>query len=227
METYPLRTRRVPSADAQRSTGRSRPCVLATINLRIDLRNLLLDALEPNTVQWGKGLDSVRVIDDTTYELNLTDGTTFTTPILIGADGAFSKITPLLHSVRPPYSGVTMYDMQIPAAAMSKQIRERVGTGALWILGQGKGIMLQMNSSGKCKIYAALNVDHKYVDENPLPKVGSRRNWIKTMYPGWDALVEEVIDACEEETIVPRRIYAYDPKHTWTTNLKGVTLMGE
>lgn len=110
---------------------------------------------------------------------------------------------------------------------MSGQMRDYVGTGAAFILGDSKLLMPQMNSSGKCKVYAGLKADHSYMDDHPLPEVGKRREWIKALYAGWGKEVEDLIDACEEETVVPRRIYAYDPDHGWTTDLKGVTIMGE
>ncbi|ORY34122.1 hypothetical protein BCR39DRAFT_237191, partial [Naematelia encephala] len=101
---------------------------------RTDLRNLLLKSLAPDTVKWGHGVKSCTALDNETYQITFEDGTSSTTKILVGADGTFSRIRPLLHDVKPPYSGCSMYDMLIPASQMTPSLREFVGAGAAMVL---------------------------------------------------------------------------------------------
>ncbi|ORX36224.1 hypothetical protein BD324DRAFT_591423 [Kockovaella imperatae] len=190
------------------------------------LRDLLLGSLEPGTIQWNHGVGSTRVIDNDTYEVTFLDGTSITTNILIGADGTFSRVRPLLHSTKPTYNGISLYDMLIPESSMTPSIREFVGSGMCIVLGDGKAFIPQMNSAGKCKVYAELKCDEKWLEQNKLPETG-KREWINKLYPGWTKGVEECIMAVDESTITPRRLYAFDSKFRWSSDLSGVTIMGD
>src|SRR5207244_6926091 len=74
---------------------------------RTELRAILLDSLAPGAVRWGCDLRSVRQAHDTTYELLFEDDLTETFDLVIGADGAWSRVRPLLSSATPAYTGVT------------------------------------------------------------------------------------------------------------------------
>ena len=93
------------------------------------------------------------------------------------------------------------------------------------VMDEGKVLLPQMNSGGKCKVYAGLHVEEKWLDEHPLPDKG-KKEWIKGLYDGWTEEVREIIMACDEETLVPRRIYAYDPALRWKSDMSGVMVIG-
>ncbi|MEU4746238.1 FAD-dependent monooxygenase, partial [Actinosynnema sp. NPDC023658] len=58
------------------------------------LRTLLLDSLQPRTVRWGQALERVSGPTDGPRTLHFTDGTTAEADLVIGADGAFSRVRP-------------------------------------------------------------------------------------------------------------------------------------
>lgn len=70
------------------------------------LRKMLVDSLEPGTIRWGSKVVAVRSVGSG-HELELTDGRTVHADLLIGADGAWSKVRTLLTSVQPEYTGIT------------------------------------------------------------------------------------------------------------------------
>src|SRR6201999_3924366 len=125
--------------------------------LRGDLRRILLDSLPAGTVQWGKKLATVSPRGDGRYELAFADGTTATTSLLGGADGAWSKDRPLLSGARPEYTGITFVetylrdvDQRHAAAAAA------VGDGAMYALTPGKGITAHREAGGVLHTYVQL-----------------------------------------------------------------------
>lgn len=65
---------------------------------RTELRALLLDSLHPGRVVWGHRLSRADRLSDGRYELTFAHGSRRTTDLLIGADGAWSRVRPLLSS---------------------------------------------------------------------------------------------------------------------------------
>lgn len=72
---------------------------------RGQLRDLLLRSLTEGTVQWGRSLESVSEPADGVRTLRFTDGTTVEADLVIGADGAFSRVRPALSPATPGYTG--------------------------------------------------------------------------------------------------------------------------
>ena len=96
------------------------------------------------------------LLGDGRHELTFADGSTVTTGLLVGADGAWSKIRPLLSDATPEYVGTTfietyLYDVdeRHPATA------EAVGGGSLFALTPGKGIVAHREAGGVLHTYVA------------------------------------------------------------------------
>lgn len=124
---------------------------------RAELRQLLLDSLPAGTVRWGRKVEAVRALGGG-HEVSFPDGTTVTADLLVGADGAWSRVRPLLSDATPTYSGASFVetwlhdgDTRHPAAAQA------VGGGSLFALAPGKRIQAHRERGGTLHTYVALS----------------------------------------------------------------------
>ncbi|WWC61707.1 uncharacterized protein I303_104292 [Kwoniella dejecticola CBS 10117] len=193
---------------------------------RTDLRNLLIKSLSPSTIKWDHRITSVTALSPSSYQITFVDKPTITTPYLVGADGTFSLVRPLLHDLKPDYSGISMYELEILPSNLTPALEQYIGKGALIVLDDGKALMPQMNSGRKCKIYLALKVPFDWQKENPLPDT-NKREWLVNLFNGWLPQAKEIIMASQEDSIGQRKIYQFDPELTWDTDKTGVTIMGD
>jgi 2-polyprenyl-6-methoxyphenol hydroxylase-like FAD-dependent oxidoreductase len=63
---------------------------------RGQLRDLLLNSLPPAALRWGKKAASAQALGGGRHQVTFADGTAITTDLLVGADGAWSRIRPLV-----------------------------------------------------------------------------------------------------------------------------------
>lgn len=83
---------------------------------RVLLRSMLLDSLVCESVRWGMKLSKVEPHqpDDHTYDLHFTNGHIEKGfDIVVGADGAWSKVRQLVSDARPFYSGISGLDVKL------------------------------------------------------------------------------------------------------------------
>ncbi len=126
--------------------------------LRGDLRRILLESLPAETIQWGKKVTGVAALGAGRHELTFADGSTVSTELLVGADGAWSKIRPLLSDAKPEYVGTTFIETYLydaderhPSAAAA------VGGGGMFALAPGKGIVAHREVGSVLHTYVELN----------------------------------------------------------------------
>ena len=125
---------------------------------RGDLRRVLLDSLPDGTIRWGRKVTGARPLGDGRHTLTFADGETVTTSLVVGADGAWSKIRALLSEVVPEYVGTSFVetylldaDVRHPASAAA------VGGGSLFALAPGKGVLAHRETDGALHAYIAIS----------------------------------------------------------------------
>ena len=109
---------------------------------RGELRRILLESLPSDTVRWGHKLQSIEAVEGGRHGLSFADGRSTTTELLVGADGAWSKVRPLLSSAQPVYTGLTYVETFLHSSDTRHQTAAlAVGGGSLFALSPGKGII--------------------------------------------------------------------------------------
>ncbi|RNG24094.1 FAD-dependent oxidoreductase [Streptomyces botrytidirepellens] len=188
---------------------------------RYALRGLLLDSLPRGTVRWGHKVRSATVSPAGRPALTLADGETVEADLLVGADGAWSRIRPLLSDARPVYSGVTLMDGQLEdVGTRHRALAELVGHGTMFALGDEKGVIAQRIGGDRIRVYSTVKVPEAWADTEA---VATKR--VLDLFPDWDDGLRALI-ADSDGPLVPRPIYALPVGHRWE-RVPGVTLLGD
>jgi 2-polyprenyl-6-methoxyphenol hydroxylase-like FAD-dependent oxidoreductase len=195
---------------------------------RAELRAMLLDSLAPSVVRWGHHLHSVRQVNDDTHELVFENGLTESFDLVVGADGAWSRVRPLLSSATPTYAGVTFIevglddvDQQHPALA------QLVGHGSMHALSDNKGLIAQRNGHAHIKVYAAMRISEKWETSNGFDAGNPQtaRAWLLNYFSDWDQSLLALIQESNGRFVV-RPLYEMPIGHRWNSHA-GVTLLGD
>ncbi|WP_437665261.1 FAD-dependent oxidoreductase [Sorangium sp. So ce1182] len=194
--------------------------------LRGDLRRILLDSLPPDAVQWGRKLTGVRALGDGKHELTFADGSTVTAGLVVGADGAWSKIRPLLSDAKPEYVGTAYIETYLlDADARHSASAKLVGGGALYALTPGKGIITHRETNGVLHTYVALTKPKAWIESIDFTDPKTARARVAAELEGWAPALTALITDGETDP-VPRMIHKLPAGHRWD-RVPGVTLLGD
>lgn len=193
--------------------------------LRGDLRKLLLDSLPDETVRWGKKLERVSALGGGRHEIGFADGSTAQTDLLVGADGAWSRVRPLVSDAWPIYVGATFIetylhdvDRRHPASAGI------VGPGAMYAPAPGQAIFAHREAGNVLHSYIELRRPAEWfaaIDFNDP----SAKDIVADEFDGWaPALTALITDS--DTPLMPRPIHALPIGHRWD-RVPGVTLLGD
>ncbi|MEV1248464.1 NAD(P)/FAD-dependent oxidoreductase [Nonomuraea sp. NPDC050022] len=193
---------------------------------RGDLRQTLLDSLPAGTVRWGHKVSGARALGEGRHEVTFADGTTIVTSLLVGADGAWSRVRPLLSTATPAYTGMSFVetylfdaDTRHPAAAKA------VGGGSMGAPAPGKAILAHRESGGTLHAYVALTEPQDWfaaIDFTDAAASGAR---IAQEFHGWAPELTALITDSDTAPVL-RPFYALPIGHQWD-RLPGVTLLGD
>ncbi|WP_055528816.1 FAD-dependent oxidoreductase [Streptomyces graminilatus] len=193
---------------------------------RGELRQLLLDSLPGGTVRWGRKVSGTRALGDGRHEVTFADGTSVTTGLLVGADGAWSRVRPLLSDATPEYVGMSVVDTYLfdsdtrhPAHAKT------VGGGAMLALAPGKGLAAHRESGGTLHTYVMLAGSQEWfagIDFTD-PAAGIAR--IAREFDGWAPELTALITDGDSAPVL-RALNSLPADHRWD-RAPGVTLIGD
>ncbi|MFI6359017.1 FAD-dependent oxidoreductase [Streptomyces sp. NPDC050743] len=191
---------------------------------RADLRNLLLDSLPEDVVRWGHAFQCAD-----NGLLHFADGSSATYDLLVGADGAQSRVRALLTDARPAHIGQNVVEIGIPDIDRTHpDLAAMVGRGNYWVLGNGISLAAQRNGDGRVRIGISFyNTGEDWFATSGIPfdDPAAARARLIDLLPGWDSRITALIAACDD-TVVPRSITALPVGLTWPST-PGVTLLGD
>ncbi|MFF1488263.1 FAD-dependent oxidoreductase [Streptomyces sp. NPDC058319] len=193
---------------------------------RGELRRVLLDSLPEGTVRWGSKVTGARTLADGRHEVAFADGGTVVTALLVGADGAWSRVRPLLSDAVPAYAGASFVetylfdaDTRHPAAAKA------VGGGAMMALAPGGGIQAHREEGGRLHTYVALSRPREWFAAVDFSDTAGAIARIAQEFDGWAPELTSLLTDSDSAPVL-RPLYGLPAGHRWD-RVPGVTLIGD
>jgi len=198
---------------------------------RGQLRQMLLDSLPSGVVRWDHELSAARQQDGETFELEFRNGSRDTFDLVVGADGAWSRIRPLLSDAQPIYSGVMFVSLGIDDADVRHpDLSQFVGRGMMFALGDSKAIIGHRDANAHLGIYAGMRVPEDWIATSGLDWSSDEatRTSLVTQFSDWSEDLLQLIykSGSHSERVAPRPIYALPVGHRWEYR-PGATLLGD
>ena len=193
---------------------------------RGELRQMLLDSLPASTVRWGHKVSGVRPLGEGRHEVTFANGATVVTRLLVGADGAWSRVRPLLTTITPEYTGMSFVETYLfDADTRHPACAKAVGGGSMGAPAPGKVIMAHREKGGTLHTYAALTRPRDWFATIDFTDSAAAAARIAQEFDGWAPELTALITDSDTEP-VHRPFYALPIGHRWE-RVAGVTLLGD
>ncbi|MEU7162081.1 FAD-dependent oxidoreductase [Streptomyces chrestomyceticus] len=192
------------------------------------LRGLLLDALAPGTVRWGSAVGGAVPLGDGTCRLEFADGTSEVFDLVVGADGAWSRVRPAVSDALPAYTGVAFVETGFDDSDVRHPALARlVGPGTLVAESGSTILFAQRNSNGHIRTYVAFRapLDWHTAAGLDVEDTAAMRAYLGTRLDGWaEGLRYAMLNG--DHGFANRPLFALPVPHTWE-HVPGVTLLGD
>ncbi|MFJ6700598.1 FAD-dependent oxidoreductase [Streptomyces sp. NPDC091272] len=192
------------------------------------LRDLLLNSLRPGTVRWGHTLTSVEGRGARPRQLRFADGTAVEADLVIGADGAWSKVRRAVSPAVPRYTGISFLEARFhDVERRHPEIAALVGQGSAAAADGERGLFAQRNSGGHIRVYVIQRVAQDWITAAglTLQDTDGIRALLVERFRDWSPALRRLLTD-NDGRYVDRPINALPVPHTWDPD-PAVTLLGD
>ncbi|MFC5663918.1 FAD-dependent oxidoreductase [Kitasatospora misakiensis] len=191
-----------------------------------ELRQILIDSLPAGTVRWGHKVTGARALGEGRHEVAFAAGGTVVTNLLVGADGAWSRVRPLLSDAVPEYAGTSfaetyLYEADTRHAAAAKA----VGGGSLMVPSPGRELFAHRESGDTLHTYALLTRPQDWFAAIDFTDAAAATARIAEEFDGWAPELTALITEGDTAPVL-RPHYTLPIGHRWE-RVPGVTLVGD
>lgn len=187
------------------------------------LRMLLLESLQEDTVVWDSQFISAERQGDG-WLLHFKNNASAYADIVIGADGANSRIRLYITGIKPFYTGISgllgsVHDPEQTAP----HIYELLKGGKIMAYGGGKCFIVASKGDGSMSFYISYKTG-----EHSLKNLADKAHilsWFKNDFSGWATVWHQLLEHAETP-LMPVPVYCMPPDQSWET-LPNLTLIGD
>jgi len=191
------------------------------------LRDILLDALNPGTLVWDSQVVSIEKSEGK-WKLLFKNGSSVVADIVIGADGANSKIRPMVTPIKPLYSGVTILEKKIDDAQVNApRIYELLKGGKIMAFGDSKSITMSAKGDGSIDFYIGLKKSEGWATESgtDFKDGGQMLDWFQKEFSAWNEIWLELF-TYHKTYFIPRPQYFMPLDQYWDAQ-PDITIIGD
>ncbi|KAN0016300.1 hypothetical protein ACTFIU_006264 [Dictyostelium citrinum] len=207
---------------------------------RGDLRDIIMDSLLPDTIEWDYHFKSLKQIENDQIELTFTnnDGTLVRDPVIadlvIGCDGVHSKVRKYvtLDQFKPEYMGITMIEGEVVDAKNTcPEIYNLVNQGLMFVMEDGIVMIAQQKSDGNIVFSFAQKVDKDWIknqgfDLSSTSNSSDIKQFLKNkLIPSWSPIFHRLIDL-SITPFKPRVLYRAPINQEWKSQ-PNITIIGD
>jgi 2-polyprenyl-6-methoxyphenol hydroxylase-like FAD-dependent oxidoreductase len=143
--------------------------------------------------------------------------------IVVGADGAWSRVRPLLTDAKPQYEGATLVEFGFESKR-HRDVDELVGSGKMFAVGDNRVLIAQRNGHGHIRGYAGLRLPEGTARIWTTETPNRVRATLLQVFAGWAPALTNLIES--GDFIAVRPLYGLPIGTTWQ-NRPGITLLGD
>jgi len=191
------------------------------------LRKILIDSLDAERIIWNSQFIAMEK-QGAGWLLNFKDGRSEYADIVVGSDGANSKIRPYLTNIKPFYSGITMLEGNISNAEKKvPEISAILRGGKIMAFGNQKNILMGQKSNGEIGFYASFKAEEHWAEKSGLDFSDKSEilEWFKKKYEDWNEVWRELFEQASTPYI-PRPINCMPLNQSWAA-MPNLTLIGD
>ncbi|KAK9454612.1 FAD/NAD(P)-binding domain-containing protein [Dipodascopsis uninucleata] len=196
---------------------------------RAVLRDILIDSLKPGVIQWNKKVVKLVESENNKHTLVFSDGDRKEFDIVIGADGAWSRVRSIITDEQPYYSGITVVEMRADDVSISRPwLSDFVGEGTLFMFDQGRFLSLQKNGNDSIRIYVGLRKPESWSTDSGIDwtdhesvRESLNLNYFADCHENFKRAIAESTD-----DLTLRKLYMLPVGFKWEAH-HGVTLLGD
>ena len=194
---------------------------------RTALRKLLYGCLPEGKIRWGHRL---RSCDASSRELRFENGVVERGfDLVVGADGAWSKIRPLLTVKQPFFSGVGGYNLIIPHAEKRfPDLSALINRGSMFSFSDGKVVMGQQMGDESIYVSVWCVRSENWMHDAPFDVWEGKavKRALAKEFRQWDPQVLRLIQVADDDKVTPRSLFMLPVGMSWESK-PGITMLGD
>jgi 2-polyprenyl-6-methoxyphenol hydroxylase-like FAD-dependent oxidoreductase len=193
---------------------------------RGDLRRLFIDSLPNDAIRWGHKVFSIDLAPEGGFRAAFANGSAIDTGMIVGADGAWSRVRSHLTDAKPHYTGISFIEIALLNGSIGhKASIDAIGHGTLMAVAPGKGILAHRYAGGFVRGYVALKKPEDWIASLDFSDADAGLRHIAAQFDGWAPHLVHLVTASEADPVL-RPIHAMPVGVRWNPT-PGITLLGD
>ncbi|MCH8620505.1 NAD(P)/FAD-dependent oxidoreductase [Undibacterium sp. TS12] len=191
------------------------------------LRDILLNSLEAGTVVWNSQFKAMQP-KGAGWQIGFYNGDTVYADIVIGADGANSRVRPYLTTIKPVFAGLTAIEGAVcDAQENAPGLHALLKAGKIFAFGDDKSLILSAKGDGSISFYAGFRSGENWQQQCGIDFADVRQvqDWFMTDFPGWHTVWHELVTQASYPLIV-RPQYSMPTGLPWPSQ-PNLSLLGD